>query len=101
MDPVSASVPHMTSIDDATAAFLERAAVDLQLGLRLAGVVDGIRVERSEPGTVVLAARILVGSEVTEARGSGDSLLTAYAAIADAAPSPVLSAAFREVLRPG
>lgn len=91
----------MTSIDEATSAFLERAAVDLQLGLRLVGVVEGIRVERSEPGTVVLVARIIVGTEVTEVRGSGDSLLTAYAALANDAPSPVLTAAFREVLLAG
>lgn len=88
----------MRSIDDATAAFLEVAADDLQRSLRLTGQVIGMTIEADEPGAVRLAATLRVGSDEVVARGSGTNLLEAYASLAGSAPGPVLASAFARLL---
>jgi hypothetical protein len=84
-------------IDEATAAFLEAAADDLQRQTRRAGVVERITAQTTG-NAVTLVAMIRVGEASYEARGSGDSVLTAYASLTRAIPEVMLASAFRAVL---
>jgi hypothetical protein len=87
----------MQAIDEATASFLRYAADDLQRQLGAAGEVTSIALDEStEP--VALAVRVRVGARVLEFRGSGDSLVTAYATIVAQPPEAILAAAFRDVM---
>jgi hypothetical protein len=87
----------MQLIDEATASFLQYAADDLQRQLGAAGEVIAIALsEAGEPVTLVV--RVRVGPRELEFRGSGDSLVTAYANIVAQPPEPVLAAAFRNVM---
>ena len=87
----------MQAIDEATASFLRYAADDLQRQLGASGEVISIALDESaEP--VRLVVRVRVGPRELEFRGSGDSLVTAYANIAAQPPEPVLAAAFRNVM---
>lgn len=85
----------MTSTNDATAAFLARAAVDLQQQLQGLGALELLSVEPAGSAAITLVARIRVSGEAAELRGSGDSLITAYADLANAAP---LAAAFHQIV---
>lgn len=81
-------------IAEATAAFLDTAAGDLQRQAGVAGIVE--RLDAETAGDVVtLVATIRVGGERIQVRGSGDSLLTAYAGLTRATAEPMLASAFR------
>jgi hypothetical protein len=84
-------------LDEATATFLEAAADDLQRQAGLAGIVERISTEAIGDG-VSLMATIRVGDDLFEVRGSGDSLLTAYASLMRALPEPMLASAFRALV---
>jgi hypothetical protein len=87
----------MQLIDEATASFLRYAAGDLQGQLGAAGEVMSIGLDESaEPVTLVV--RVRVGPRELEFRGSGESLVTAYANIVAQPPEAVLAAAFRNVM---
>ena len=87
----------MHAIDEATSSFLRFAADDLQRQLGLAGDLTSIALDDAE-GRVTLIVTIRVGERIIELRGTGDTLLTAYATLVPAAPESVLSAAFRNML---
>lgn len=78
----------MDVIDAPTEAFLEAIADDLARQLPRGGAVGSLHVRRQE-GQVSLVATILMGDGSTEAPGTGDTILTAYAdlrrAVAEAA----------------
>jgi hypothetical protein len=84
-------------IDDATARFLDSAAVDLQRQVRLIGTVERIGAETTDDG-VTLVATICIGTDVFQVPASGDSLLTAYARLTRDVAEPMLASAFRGVL---
>jgi hypothetical protein len=84
-------------IDEATATFLEAAADDLQRQAGLAGIVEGIAAETSD-GAVALVATIRIRDDLFRVRGSGDSLLTAYASLTRAIPEAMLASAFRALV---
>ena len=78
----------MATIDATTEAFLEALADDLLRQLPRGISVGSLRVEEWETETA-LVARIVIGESSTEARGSGETVLMAYAnlrrAVAEAA----------------
>lgn len=84
-------------IDEATASFLDAAADDLQRQAGLAGIVERISAE-TVGDVVTLVASIRVGDDLFEVRGSGDSLLSAYASLTRALPEPMLASAFRALV---
>jgi hypothetical protein len=84
-------------IDEATATFLDAAADDLQRQAGLAGIVEGIGADTSDDA-VTLVATIRVGDDLLNVRGSGDSLLTAYASLTREIPGPMLATAFRALV---
>jgi hypothetical protein len=87
----------MQPIDEATASFLRNAADDLQRQLGLAGDLTSIALDDAD-GLVTLIATIRVGQRDLVFRGSGDSLVTAYAKLVPLPPEPLLIAAFRSLL---
>lgn len=84
-------------IDEATAQFVEAAAVDLERHLPASGIVEGLWVTAGD-GDVQLTARFRFENQTFEFDGSGDSLLTAYASLRAHLPEARLVAAFREML---
>ena len=84
-------------IDEATATFLDAAAADLQRQAGRAGIVEHIVAEPAGE-LVTLVATFRTEVERIEVRGSGDSLLTAYASLIRALPEVTLSSAFRALV---
>ena len=84
-------------IDEGTASFLGAAADDLQRQVGRAGLVERITAETGSD-VVTLIASMRVGTERIEVRGSGDSLLTAYASLTRTTAEPILAAAFRTLV---
>lgn len=87
----------MQPIDDATSAFLDSAADDLQRQLGLTAAVDQLTVDQVPHG-VTLVAALRIGDRSVAIRGSGANLVAAYADLRLAIPEPVLAAAFTQVL---
>ena len=87
----------MQPIDDATSGFLHSAADDLQRQLGLVAVVDRLTVEKVPIG-VALVANLRVDARSVEIRGSGASLVAAYADLRLRVTAPVLAAAFAQVV---
>jgi len=87
----------LAPIDEATAQFLDAAATDLERHLPTNGRVEGVSVIRLGEG-VGLVARIRIGAQVVDVEGSGDSLVTAYAALWHHLPEARLTAAFRAMV---
>ena len=87
----------MQAIDDATSAFLQSAADDLQRQLGVAAAVDELTVETVAHGITIVAA-LRIGHRSVAIRGSGADLVAAYADLRLAIPEPVLAAAFTEVM---
>jgi hypothetical protein len=90
-------VAPMHAIDEATAAFLRFAADDLQRQLGVAGDLTSIALDDAD-GRVTLIATVRVGRHALVFRGSGDSLVTAYAELLPVPPQALLVAAFRELM---
>ena len=87
----------MRPIDEASAAFLQSVADDLQRQLGTSGTV--VTVALDDVGSdVAIVAVVSVGNRTVEFRGVGDSVLTAYADLGRAAPEPILASAFRQVM---
>jgi hypothetical protein len=95
--PAESIVTAMQPIDEATASFLRSAADDLQRQLGVAGDLTSIGLDDSG-GRVTLIATIRVGRRDLEFRGTGDSLVTAYAKLVPVPPEALLIAAFRSLL---
>ena len=87
----------MQPIDDATSAFLDSAADDLQRQLGLAAAVNELTVEKLPHG-VMLVAALHIGDRKVAIRGSGANLVAAYADLRLATPKEVLAAAFTQVV---
>ena len=87
----------MRAIDESTASFLTRAADDLQRQLGLAGEVTALAID-GDDAPVTLIATIRVGRRELEFRGTGESLIAAYANLVSQPAEPVLAAAFRNLL---
>ena len=87
----------MQPIDDATSAFLQSAADDLQRQLGLAAAVEQLTVDEL-PSGVMLVAALRIGDRSVAITGSGADLVAAYADLRLAIPEPVLAAAFTQVV---
>jgi hypothetical protein len=87
----------MQPIDDATEAFLDSAADDLQRQLGLAAIVVQLTVEKVPRG-VMLVATLRVGARCVEISGRGANLIAAYADLRLTVPEPVLAAAFTQFI---
>ena len=87
----------MHAIDEATAAFLRFAADDLQRQLGMAGDLTSIALDDAD-GRVTLIATIRVGRRDMVFRGTGDSLVTAYAELVPVPSEALLVEAFRNLL---
>lgn len=86
-----------STIDDATAQFLEAARDDLQRQLASIGAVDELSTKPGSAG-VSLIARIRIGSRTTEAIGSGENLVVAYSDLRVQVAEPTLIASYRELV---
>ena len=84
-------------MNEATASFLRSAGDDLQRQLGHAGVVEDLTLERPASGVAIVAA-VRVGSRTVRFRGSGENLVTAYAALTRSGAEPILSSAFRQLI---
>jgi hypothetical protein len=89
----------MQPIDDATSAFLQTAADDLQRQLGIAAAVEALTIEEVPDG-VALVAALRIGHRSTEIRGGGANLVAAYADLRVAYSRPVLASAFAELVEP-
>jgi len=85
-------------VSEATWAFLQAAADDLQRQLASSGVVVDMRMDQGD-GAVALVATIRIGEEVTELAGAGDNLVEAYGDLQRHIAEPILAAAYRHLLR--
>ena len=90
----------MDTIDAPTEAFLEAIADDLARQLPRGGAVGSLQVRR-EDGQVALVATILMGDGSTEARGIGDTILTAYADLRPAVAVAAITLAAEELIFAG
>ena len=95
--PRAYGVAAMQPIDDATSAFLDSAADDLQRELSRTAVVDELRLEKVHRG-VTLVATLRTGARTVEARGRGANLVAAYADLRLTVPALVLAATFTQVV---
>ena len=84
-------------IDEATESFLRSAADDLQRQIGRAGVVRAVALEPTDEGVKILAS-IAVGTRTVEMRGSGDTLVVAYADLYRATAEGLLAALFTELV---
>jgi len=84
-------------VSEATSAFLEVAADDLQRQLGASSVVVEMRVEEGD-GRLTIIATLRIGHSLMELFGSGDNLVTAYSDLHLHVAEPILAAAYREVL---
>ena len=84
--------------DAATSAFLESASDDLRKQLGIAGEVEDLTLEERPADGVTLVATIRVAGDVIVIRGTGDSIVTAYADLRLSIPQPVLESAFSQVV---
>ena len=84
-------------MNEATARFLRAAGDDLQRQLGSAGVVEALTLECATSGVAIVAA-VRVGSRTVRFRGSGENLVTAYAALTRSGAEPILSSAFRQLI---
>jgi len=89
----------MQPIDDATSAFLQSAADDLQRQLGIAAAVEELTLE-AVPDGVALVAALRIGNRGTAIRGSGANLVAAYADLRLAYAQPVLASALAELVEP-
>ena len=87
----------MQPIDDATSAFLQSAADDLQRQLGNVAHVEKLTIQEVADG-VALVAALRIGHRSTEIRGIGANLVAAYAALRLAYGHPVLASAFAELV---
>jgi hypothetical protein len=85
-------------IDASMATFLEAVAVDLQRQLGVAGSVDDVNLEQLEGGRLAIRAAIRLTGEAIVIHGSGENLLTAYAALRKSVSQSVLESAFVQIL---
>lgn len=85
-------------IDDATAAFLKAAGLDLQRQLGIAGSVEDVSLQEYPGGSVALLAAIRVAGDDVIVRGTGVDILAAYADLRRSVPQPVLGSAFAQVI---
>jgi hypothetical protein len=84
-------------IDDATASFLRSAADDLQRQIGSVGVIRSLALEAGQ-GSIIVVASVVVESQAVEARGSGESLVSAYADLRRATAERLLITMFTEVV---
>lgn len=87
----------LPQVDDATARFLESAAIDLQQQLSVAGTVEEVSLTEAPRG-VWLIARLRIGSRMVEISAYGESLVAAYAELHIRVGEPTLVAAYRELV---
>jgi len=90
----------MDTIDAPTEAFLAALADDLARQLPRAGAIGSLHV-RHQHGEVALVATVLVGGGSTEARGTGDTILTAYADLRRAVPEAALTLSAEQLIFAG
>ena len=84
-------------IDDATSAFLRSAADDLQRQVGVAGVVRSLALEQPDDGVTIIAS-IAVGTRTVEVRGSGESLVSAYADLRRSTAAGLVAMLFTELV---
>lgn len=84
-------------IDEATSGFLRSAAEDLQRQIGVAGLVRSLALEQSDGGVTVIAS-IAVGTQTVGVRGSGESLISAYADLCRSAAEGLLATLFTELV---
>jgi hypothetical protein len=85
------------AIDEATERFLDTARADLQRMLGIAGTIEELVLERPSFG-VRLVARVRVGRRTVDMTGTGDSLVSAYHALVQTGPEPIIRSAFEQLL---
>lgn len=86
-------------LDDATQAFLDHAADDLQRFIGRSGWVVGLQAEGALGRTSILATVRVAGHDI-DIKGDGNTLIEAYSSLIQAVPELVLAAAFRSYLDP-
>ena len=85
------------SVSEATSAYLEAAAEDLQRQLRSAATIVGMRTGDAAD-QLTLVATLRIGESTFELFGAGDNLVDAYRDLLGHAPERILAATYREVL---
>jgi len=90
-----ASMSH--PIDESTSAFLRSAADDLQHQVGVAGVVRALALEQPSDGVTIIAS-IAVGTRTVEVRGSGESLVSAYADLRRSTAAGLVAMLFTELV---
>jgi hypothetical protein len=85
------------SIDEATSAFLRSAADDMQRQIGVAAAVRTLALEQSGGGVTIIAS-IAVGTRTVEVRGSGESLVSAYADLRRSTAAGLLATLFAELV---
>ena len=85
-------------IDGATSTFLEAVTVDLQQQLGLAGSVEDVSLEQLWGGHLAIVAAIRVAGEDLVIRGTGDNILSAYAALRQSVSQALLESAFAQIV---
>lgn len=86
-------------LDDATQAFLDHAADDLQRFIGGSGRVIGLEAE-GQLGRTTIRATVRVAGHDIGIQGDGNTLIEAYSSLLGAVPELVLAAAFRGYVDP-
>ena len=84
-------------VSEATSAYLEVAAEDLQRQLRSSAAVLGMQTDDAGD-QLILVATLRIGASTFELIGTGDNLVDAYGDLLGHVAEPILAAAYREVL---